>query len=122
MIRQHAISFKNAYRGLIWVLGTQRNIKIHLFLSLLSIAGGIYFQISYFEFLIIFTLIAIGLSIEIINTAIEETIDALDKNQREEIRIAKDVSAAAMLMFSIVAFSIACIIFIPKISFLISHF
>ncbi len=122
MIEQHAISFKNAFRGLMWVLRTQRNIKIHLFLSFLSMVGGAYFRIGYGEFLVILTLIATGLSIEVINTAIEETIDALDKNQREEIRIAKDVSAAAMLMFSVVAFCIACIIFIPRILFFIFHF
>ncbi len=115
MIKKHAVSFKNAFSGLIWVMRTQANFKIHLSLSLLAIVGGFYFQISYEEFLVVLVLICLGLVIEIVNTAIEETIDALDKSPREEIKIAKDVSAAAMLVFSITSFIIAFVIFVPKI-------
>lgn len=121
MIQKHVMSFKNALAGLIWVIKTQRNFKIHLFLSTLSIIGGLYFRITYFEFLIIFVLITIGLVIEIINTAIEEAIDALNKDWKEEIKIAKDVSAAAMLVFSIGAFLVAYIIFVPRIIVLLSQ-
>ncbi|MDO8610370.1 MAG: diacylglycerol kinase family protein [bacterium] len=115
MLKKHVHSFKNAYAGLKWVITTQSNFRIHVFLSFLSIVGGFFFHVSYEEFLIIVVLICVGLVIEIVNTAIEETIDALDKNPREEIRIAKDVSASAMLVFSIGSFLIASIIFIPKI-------
>lgn len=115
MLRKHTVSLKNALAGLIWVVKTQPNFKIHLFLSFLAIAAGSYFQISYVEFLIILTLIFLGLAVETINTAIEETIDALHRERSEEIRIAKDVGAAAMLIFSIGAFIIALIIFIPKL-------
>lgn len=115
MIKKQFFSFKNAIAGLKWVIFTQRNFKIHLFLSFLSIIGGIIFSISYQEFLIIFILIFSGLALETVNTAIEETINALHKEKSEEIRIAKDVSAAAMLIFSIGALIIALIIFIPKI-------
>jgi len=117
MIHKHIKSFGHAYSGLKWVIFTQLNFKIHLFISLIAIIGGIFFKVSYEEFLIIFVLICLGLVIEIVNTAIEETIDALDKNPREEIRIAKDVSASAMLVFSVGSFLIACVIFIPKIIF-----
>ncbi len=115
MLSRHTASFKNAFNGLIWVLKTQPNFKIHISLSLLAILGGFFFQISNDEFLIVFVLIGLGLVIETVNTAIEETIDAFDKNPREEIRIAKDVSAAAMLIFAMTSFIIACIIFIPKL-------
>jgi diacylglycerol kinase len=114
-MKGHTISFKNAVAGLVWVAKTQRNFKIHLFLSTLSILGGFFFKISYEEFLIIGILITVGLVIEIINTAIEEAIDAIHKDWQEAIKIAKDVSAAAMLVFSTGAFTIACVIFIPRI-------
>lgn len=114
-MQKHSVSFRNAVAGLMWVIKTQRNFKIHLFLSALSIGGGLYLHISYAEFLIIAVLITVGLIIEIINTAIEEAIDAIHKDWQEAIKIAKDVSAAAMLVFSIGAFTIACIIFIPHI-------
>src|SRR3989338_3352892 len=115
MIKKHAFSFKNALEGILWIFKTQPNFKIHLFLSFLAITGGAVFQISYEEFLVIFILIGIGLAIEALNTSIEEAIDAIHKDWTEEIKIAKDVSAAAMLLFALTAFLAAGIIFIPRL-------
>lgn len=115
MIKYHTISFKHAWDGLIWSLKTQPNYRIHIFLSILSIIGGFVLKISYFEFLLIIFLITVGLVVETINTGLEQTTDAIDKKIREDIKIAKDVAAAAMLIYAIGAFVIACIIFIPKL-------
>ena len=76
---------------------------------------GLWLKISYTEFLIIIFLITVGLVIETINTAIEEATDAIDTKIREDIRITKDVSAAAMLIYAIGATIIALMIFIPKL-------
>ena len=115
MFKKHTISFKNAYNGLVWSLKTQPNYRIHLFLSLISIIFGFYLKISSFEFLLIVFLITVGLAIETINTAIEEATDTIDTKIREDIKIAKDVSAAAMLIYAIGATVIAGIIFLSKI-------
>lgn len=115
MIKKHTISFKNAINGLLWVLKTQPNYRIHLFFSFAALGAGYFLKISYEEFLTILVLIAAGLAIETVNTAIEATNDAIDTKWREEIKIAKDISSAAVLIFSFFAFVTACIIFIPKI-------
>jgi len=115
MFKKHTISFKNAFNGLVWSLKTQPNYKIHLLLSLISVGLGFLLKISYIEFLIIIFLITVGLVIETINTAIEIAGDAIDTKIREDIKITKDVSAAAMLIYAIGATIIALIIFIPKI-------
>lgn len=115
MIRKHTISFKHAYEGLVAALASQPNYRIHGALSILSLLGGIYLQISYFEFLIIGVLITVGLVIETINTAIEETCDAIDEAIRPDIKIAKDTAAAAMLIFAIGSAILAGTIFIPRI-------
>lgn len=121
MIKKHTISIKNAWNGLKWALSTQPNYRIHALLSILAIGGGVFFQISQIEFLTIFILITLGFSIETINTAIEETTDAIDTKIRNDIKIAKDVAAGAMLIFAIGAFIISGIIFLPHI-FQISNF
>lgn len=121
MIKKHTISIKNAWHGLKWALSTQPNYRVHLFLSLFAIIGGIYFHISQGEFLTIFVLITLGFSIETINTAIEETTDAIDTKVRPDIGLAKDVAAGAMLIFAIGAFIISGMIFLPRV-FLISNF
>jgi len=115
MIHRHTISFKHAFAGMKWALRTQPNYRIHLFLSLLALIGGVVFNITYPEFLTVLTLITVGLTIETINTAIEQTADAIDLKWREDIKIAKDVGAGAMLFFALGSFLIACIIFLPRI-------
>lgn len=114
-MKRHTISFKNAFKGLIWAFRSQPNYKIHFFLSLFSLVGGFVLKISYGEFLLIISLIFIGLAIETVNTAIEQTTDAIDSQWREDIGRAKDIAAGAMLIFSLGAFIIALIIFIPRI-------
>jgi diacylglycerol kinase len=120
MIRKHTISFKHAFDGLVTAFSTQPNYRIHLSLSAISILGGLYFHISNIEFLIIGVLITVGLVIETINTAIEETCDAIDVAIRPEIKVAKDTAAAAMLIFAIGATILAGFIFIPHIISLFS--
>jgi len=115
MIRKHTISFRHAFDGLIVAFTTQPNYRIHLFLSFLSIGGGVVLHIRYEEFLIVGILIIVGLVIETINTAIEETCDAIDRDIRSDIKIAKDTAAAAMLIFAVGASILAGCIFIPRI-------
>ena len=115
MLKKHTISVRHAVDGLIWALNTQPNYRVHLFFSALSILASIILKISYFELLLIVFLITVGLVIETINTGLEQTTDAIDKKIREDIKIAKDVAAAAMLIYSIGATVIALMIFIPKI-------
>ena len=115
MIKKHVFSFTNALNGLVWIFKTQINFRIHAILSLFAVIGGLILKISSTEFFIIFAFIGIGLAVEALNTAIEETIDAIHKDWSEEIKIAKDVSAAAMLIIALSALIVACIIFIPRI-------
>ncbi len=121
MIRKHTISIKNALHGAFWALRTQPNYRIHVFLSLLAIFSGLVLKISYNEFVTIILLVTLGLSIETINTAIEETTDAIDTKWREDIKIAKDVAAGAMLIFAFGSFFIACMIFIPRFILLLKY-
>ncbi|HLD27134.1 MAG TPA: diacylglycerol kinase family protein [Patescibacteria group bacterium] len=115
IIKHHTISFKNAFSGFVWALSTQPNYVIHMFLSSSAIVAGFYFHIIYSEWLAIIILITVGFTIETINTAIEVTTDAISKEHRLDIKIAKDLSAGAMLIFSFGAVLITCIIFLPKI-------
>lgn len=113
-IKQHTISFKYAFEGLFWALKTQPNYQIHFLLSLFSLIGAFYFEIGYEEFLVILVLITIGFVIETLNTSIEATCDAISLEKHPTIKLAKDAAAAAMLIFALGSFIIACIIFIPK--------
>ncbi|KXK12288.1 MAG: Undecaprenol kinase [Microgenomates bacterium OLB23] len=98
---KHTISIKHAYDGLLWSIRTQPNYRVHLLLSSVAIILGFTLAISYIEWIVILMLITMGLVIETLNTGLEATTDAITREWREEIKIAKDVSAAAMLTFAI---------------------
>lgn len=115
LVKRHTISFKNAFNGLIYELKTQPNFKIHLFFSFISLVASYVLKISTLELVIIIFLVTIGLVIESINSAIEAATDAIDTRFRPDIKLAKDISAAAMLIFAVGSSIIALIIFIPKI-------
>ena len=53
--------------------------------------------------------------LEIVNTAIERTVDLVTKEYEELAKIAKDVAAAAVLVMSMFSVVIGIIIFLPKL-------
>lgn len=113
--RQHKISFSNAMSGLWWALTTQPNFRVHIALSLLALFLSWFTHIRSTEFIIVVFIIVLGLSAEMINTAIEAMTDLITTEWRQEAKIAKDVSAGMMLTVATGAVIAACIIFVPKL-------
>ncbi len=115
MARIHRISFVHAWDGVRTGFNTQPNFKIHLALSMLAVFLGLTLGISRLEWVIVILTISLGLAIELINTAIEYTIDLLTQEYHLLAKYAKDTAAGAMLIFAFLSLIIAAIIFIPKI-------
>ncbi len=114
LIKKHTISVTHAIDGLSWSWRTQPNYRIHFVVSFLVVLFGTFFNISLIEWAILVMTITVGLVIETINTALEATSDAITREWKEEIKIAKDAAAAAMLTYAIGSTIVATIIFIPK--------
>ena len=108
-------SFRNAFKGLFYSFTIARNLIIDLGFLITVVLGGIFFNISYTEWLVCLVFIALVISLEMVNTAIEETVDLITKEYNELAKHAKDVSAGAVLFSAIVSFIVGCVIFIPKI-------
>lgn len=119
-IAQHHISFRNASAGIHWAFTTQPNFQVHSVLSVCAIALTVILQCSAIETTIIILTIVMGLSAEMINTAIESVTDLVTKEWHREAKIAKDVSAGMMLLTAYGAVLVACLIFLPKIYLLLS--
>ena len=113
LLRTHHISFKNAFAGLGWAIRTQPNFRVHITLSLVAILLGLYLGITSVEMTLIFFTIILGLSAEMINTALESMTDLITTEWRENAKIAKDVSAGMMLVVAIGAIGVAVVIFGP---------
>src|SRR3990172_1478819 len=114
-LRKHHISFIHDYEGIRWAFTTQPNFTVHLTLSCIAVAGGLFFQVSPVEWMMITATIVFGLVCEIINTSLESITDLVTQEWRVKAKIAKDVAAGMMLIYAFGAVLIAIIIFLPKI-------
>jgi len=108
-------SFLHALRGIAFLFKSQVNSRIELIITGIVIIAGILFRIGISEWLIILLCIALVLSLEGINTAIETFADKLHPEFDKEIGKVKDVAAGAVLIAAIVAAIIGFIIFVPRI-------
>ena len=108
-------SFKYAIEGFISSFTTERNMKIHVLATIIVIALGIYFKISVTEWCIIAIAIALVISAELFNTAIETLVDMVSPEKNPKAKLAKDISAAAVLATAIGAAVAGGIIFVSKI-------
>jgi len=109
-------SFLNAVRGILKVLTRQRNFYIEIVIALLVITAGFFFALNPVEWCIILLCIALVISLEAINTAIEHLADAVKPEFDPLIGKAKDVSAGAVLIASMFAGITGIIIFAPRIA------
>lgn len=110
-----ANSFKYAGQGLYSALKTERNMKIHVTIMVLVIIAAILLKINKYEWIICIACFAIVISGELFNTAIETVVDMVMPYKNEKAKLAKDISASAVLVLAIGTAIIGLIIFIPKI-------
>jgi diacylglycerol kinase len=117
---QHSIlkSFSFAFKGIKLAI-TERNFRLHLISTVLVVAFGLAVHLSNFEWVIILFCIGLVLSMEIVNTAIEEIVNFISPEHHLKAGRIKDLAAAAVLVASIAVFIIALIIFIPHLSILL---
>lgn len=107
-------SFKYAGTGIFSAFKTELNMQVHLFMMLLVILCGIIFNISVAEWRLCIILFGVVIGAEIFNTAIETVVDLVMPNINEKAKLAKDLSAGAVLVIAISAAIVGLTIFIPK--------
>lgn len=108
-------SFRYAFAGIATLVRREHNARIHLVATLVVLWTAAYYSVERWEWMGL--LLAIGgvWAAEAINTAIECLADACHPEQHEMIGQAKDVAAAAVLLFSFVAVAVAALVFYPYI-------
>lgn len=112
-------SFKYAFQGIASALKTERNLKIHVSVMILVIIRWFIFKITKMEWLICIGLFGLVIGGELFNTAIEIVVDIAMPEINEKAKLAKDISAGAVLVFAIASSIIGLFIFLPRIITLI---
>lgn len=108
-------SFGYAFQGIFNTIRTERNIKIHCAAAILVTIFGIWLQISKTEWMICFILFGLILALELVNTAVEATVDLFTEERKPLAKKAKDAAAGAVLIVAIFAAVMGILIFIPKL-------
>lgn len=108
-------SFVFAFAGIAAVISTQRNAQIHLLITAIVIAGGLFFGVSLTEWIVLVLSITLVLALEAMNTALEALVDLLSPQYHPLAKKAKDVAAGAVLIGAIGTAVIGCIVFLPRI-------
>lgn len=108
-------SFGYAFQGIFNTIRTERNIKTHCAAAILVTIFGIWLQISKTEWMICFILFGLILALELVNTAVEATVDLFTEERKPLAKKAKDAAAGAVLIVAIFAAVIGILIFIPKL-------
>jgi diacylglycerol kinase (ATP) len=107
-------SFNFAIEGVIHVLRTQRNMRIHFAVAIAVIVVSVAVGVSKMELIVLLLSIAFVLIAEMINTAIEGTIDAATTSFDPMAKLAKDIAAGAVLIASVNAVAVGYLVFAGK--------
>ena len=112
----HILSFKYAYEGILAALKEEPNLKIHILISILVLILCYLLQISKQDWINVIILIGLVFTVELTNTSIEVVVDAFVDREHPGAKLAKDISAGAVLVVSLVAVIVGIIIFSPYFS------
>ena len=103
-------SFGYAFEGIFTCIRNERNMKIHVAVTLLVIIAG--FSIT--EWCICLGMFGLVMALELVNTAVEAVVDLVTAERHPLAKIAKDTAAGAVLIAAIMAAVIGLLIFVPK--------
>lgn len=108
-------SFRFAAKGLKLVLARERNARIHLVFAVLALLLSWFLHISLLELGLVVMAITLVFFAEVVNTAIEKTLDQISTENNQIVKIVKDMTAAGVLLCAISAVVIAGLVFLPHI-------
>ncbi len=115
-VKNRLKSFKYAFSGLKTLVTEEHNSWIHILAAIIAITAGFLTKINLYEWVAVIFVIGFVITLEIINSAIENLADFVSPDKHDKIKKIKDLSAAGVLIAAITALITGLIIFIPKIT------
>lgn len=108
-------SFNHALMGIIEAVKREKNMRIHILAAIIVLTVCFFYDLSKVELLIITISISLVIVSEMINTAIEHTLDAVFKHYNPIVKVAKDIAAGAVLIAAVNSVLVGYIIFWDKL-------
>ena len=109
-------TFSNAQKGLRLVLKSEVNIRIHFCAALLILILAICLNFSITKICILLLTISAVICSEMVNSALEFSLDAMYKNKYSKlVGMAKDIAAGAVMFTTFIAVIIGFLLFLPPL-------
>jgi len=102
--------FRVAFGGIIHTFRTQRHMRIHLYVTFVTLMAAMFFRLRLREILVLLFMITFVLVAEMFNSAIEATVDLASPNYHPLAKFAKDIAAGAVLITTIMAIIVGSLI------------
>ena len=109
-------SFNWAFEGIIHVLRTQRNMRIHFAVAVVVLVAALVVGVSRMELIVLLISVAFVLVTEMINTALEQAIDVATTAFDPLAKLAKDIAAGAVLIATVNAVGVGYLVFSAHVS------
>ncbi len=108
-------SFNWAFEGIIHVLRTQRNMRIHFAAAVAVLVAALAIGVSRIQLIVLLLSVAFVLVAEMINTAVEAAIDVATTAFDPLAKLAKDIAAGAVLIATINAVGVGYLVFSAQV-------
>ena len=108
-------SFGYAFRGWWYVLRSQRNVWLHVVISVIVIGVSTWIGLRPLEWAVIVLTMAIVFAAEFLNTAIEAVVDLASPHKHPLAKVGKDVGAGAVLIAALAAVVVGILILGPPV-------
>jgi len=109
-------SFNFAFEGIIHVLRTQRNLRIHFAIAFGVLILALIVDVTKMELIALLISVTFVLIAEMLNTAVEAAIDIATTSFDPMAKLAKDIAAGAVLIAAINAIAVGYIVFSGKVA------
>jgi diacylglycerol kinase (ATP) len=109
-------SFDYAIRGIVYALRTQRNMRLHMLAAVTVFVAALWLDVGGLELIALVFAVGFVIVCELINTAVETTVDLAVEGYDPRAAIAKDVAAGAVLISSVTAVAVGYVVFFQRIA------
>jgi len=102
--------FRVAINGIVHTFRTQKHMRVHIYVTLITVIGAMALRMRIREILVLLFMITFVLVAEMFNSAIEATVDLVSPNYHPMAKFAKDISAGAVLLTTVMAIAVGSLI------------
>ncbi len=111
-MKKQLLSFWYAIYGILGALKTEAHLRFHIVAAVFALVFAGICGFSVERFAVLTVLIGAVIALELVNTSIEHACNSVTREYNAQIKLAKDLAAAAVLVMAAAAMAVAALFFI----------